>query len=170
MTKDQLGSLIIASEDSLYHVAKTLLREDADCADAIQEAIVSAFTKLHTLRSDEYAKTWLTRILINECYDILRKQEHEASIEEENMPDSEAAEPNAGQDYSELYEALETLSDEMRICITLFYMEGYSIREIASILEVNENTVKSRLSRAKARLRRELEPEDCPDRGSRQNG
>ncbi|MCD7746572.1 MAG: sigma-70 family RNA polymerase sigma factor [Lachnospiraceae bacterium] len=170
MTKEQLGSLIIASEDSLYHVAKTLLREDADCADAIQEAIVSAFTKLHTLRSDEFAKTWLTRILINECYDILRKQKHEVSIEEENMPDLEAAEPNAGQNYSELYEALETLPDEMRICITLFYMEGYSIREIASILEVNENTVKSRLSRAKARLRRALEPEDCPDRGSRQNG
>ncbi|MCC8049257.1 MAG: sigma-70 family RNA polymerase sigma factor [Clostridiales bacterium] len=166
MTKDQLGSLIIASEDSLYHVAKTLLREDADCADAIQEAIVSAFTKLHTLRSDEFAKTWLTRILINECYDILRKQKRVVSIEEGYLPEKEAER----QDYSELYEALETLPDEMRICVTLFYMEGYSIREIASILEVNENTVKSRLSRAKARLRRELEPENCPDRDSLQNG
>lgn len=140
----------------MYHVAKTLLREDADCADAIQEAIVSAFTKLHTLRRDEYAKTWLTRILINECYDILRNQKHLVSIEEQAIPDREETRG----DYSDLYEALEQLPEEMRICVTLFYMEGYSIREIASILEVKENTVKSRLSRAKARLRRELEPEN----------
>ncbi|MCD8397060.1 MAG: sigma-70 family RNA polymerase sigma factor [Lachnospiraceae bacterium] len=159
MTKEQLGSLILASEDSLYHVAKTLLREDADCADAIQEAIVSAFTKLHTLRRDEYAKTWLTRILINECYDILRNQKQLVSIEEQAMPDWEA--PKG--DYSDLYEALETLPEEMRICVTLFYMEGYSVREIASILEVNENTIKTRLSRAKARLRRELESGNFPD-------
>lgn len=159
MTKDQLGRLILASEDSLYHVAKTLLREDADCADAIQEAIVSAFTKLHTLRRDEYAKTWLTRILINECYDILRNQKRLVSIEEQAVPEQE----ETGRDYSDLYEALETLPEEMRICVTLFYMEGYSIREIASILEVKENTVKSRLSRAKAKLRRELESEDFPD-------
>lgn len=89
MTKEQLGSLILASEDSLYHVAKTLLREDADCADAIQEAIVCAFAKLHTLRRDEYAKTWLTRILINECYDILRNQKRLVSIEEYAVPDRE---------------------------------------------------------------------------------
>ncbi|MCD8074779.1 MAG: sigma-70 family RNA polymerase sigma factor [Lachnospiraceae bacterium] len=159
MTKEQLGRLILASEDSLYHVAKTLLREDADCADAIQEAIVSAFTKLHTLRRDEYAKTWLTRILINECYDILRNQKRLVSIEEQVVPEQE----ETGSDYSDLYEALETLPEEMRICVTLFYMEGYSIREIASILEVKENTVKSRLSRAKAKLRRELESGDFPD-------
>ncbi|MCD7818137.1 MAG: sigma-70 family RNA polymerase sigma factor [Lachnospiraceae bacterium] len=155
MTKDQLGSLIIASEDSLYHVAKTLLRDDADCADAIQEAIVRAFTKLHTLRKDAFAKTWLTRILINECYNILRKQNGTVSLEEITVPER----GEERHDYSDLYEALETLPGEMRICVTLFYLEGYSIREIASILETNENTVKSRLSRAKAKLRRELEME-----------
>ena len=53
MKKEELGTLIIASEDSMYRVAKTLLYNDADCADAIQEAIVKAFTNLHTLRQDE---------------------------------------------------------------------------------------------------------------------
>lgn len=48
MNREQLGNLIIASEDTMYHVAKTLLRNDADCADAIQESIVKAFSKLHT--------------------------------------------------------------------------------------------------------------------------
>ena len=62
MKKEELGQLILASEDTMYHVAKTLLYHDADCADAIQVAIVKAFTKLHTLRQDEYAKTWLKSI------------------------------------------------------------------------------------------------------------
>lgn len=50
MKKEELGELIIASEDMMYHVAKTLLYRDADCADAIQETIVKAFSKLHTLK------------------------------------------------------------------------------------------------------------------------
>ena len=74
MKKEQLGELIIRSEDMLYHVAKTLLCNDADCADAIQEAIVKAFANLHKLREDSYARTWLTRILINECYGVMRRE------------------------------------------------------------------------------------------------
>lgn len=57
----------------MYHIAKSLLYNDADCADAIQEAIVKAFVKLHTLKDDSYAKTWLIRIVMNECYAIMRK-------------------------------------------------------------------------------------------------
>ena len=67
MKREQLGELILSSQETMYRVAKTLLRQDADCADAIQEAIVKAFSGLHTLRSDRSAKTWLIRILINEC-------------------------------------------------------------------------------------------------------
>ena len=68
MTKETLGQLIIDSEETMYHIAKSLLYNDADCADAIQEAIVKAFAKLHTLKDDSYAKTWLIRIVMNECY------------------------------------------------------------------------------------------------------
>ena len=75
MTKETLGQLIIDSEETMYHIAKSLLYNDADCADAIQEAIVKAFAKLHTLKDDSYAKTWLIRIVMNECYAIMRKEE-----------------------------------------------------------------------------------------------
>ena len=61
MKKEILGQLIIDSEETMYHIAKSLLYNDADCADAIQEAIVKAFAKLHTLKDDSYAKTWLIR-------------------------------------------------------------------------------------------------------------
>ena len=89
MKKEQLGQLILASEDTMYRVAKTLLRSDADCADAIQEAIVKAFSSLHTLRRDSYAKTWLVRIVINECYTIMRKEKRVVSIED-YVPEEEA--------------------------------------------------------------------------------
>ncbi len=113
MTKEQLGNLIIASEDTMYHVAKTLLRSDADCADAIQEAIVKAFASFETLRKDAYAKTWLVRIVINECYAI-------------------------------------------RLTVTLYYIEGYSVREIAALMDTTESAVKNRLARARDKMRKEL--------------
>lgn len=153
MTKEQLGSLIISSEDTLYHVAKTLLKNDADCYDAIQEAIVKAFSKIHTLRSDALGKTWLIRILINECYSIMRREKRLVSLEDFQREDA-AAEM---EDYSDLYEALTRLPEEARLCVTLYYMEGYSVKEIASILKLSESGVKSRLARARSRLRRELE-------------
>ena len=63
MKKEILGQLIIDSEETMYHIAKSLLYNDADCADAIQEAIVKAFAKLHTLKDDSYAKTWLLSLI-----------------------------------------------------------------------------------------------------------
>lgn len=73
MTKEALGELILSSERQLYATAKTILSDDQDCADAIQESIVKAFSKIDTLKKDRYAKTWLMRILINECYNIARR-------------------------------------------------------------------------------------------------
>lgn len=157
MKKEQLGKLIITSEDTLYHVAKTLLHSDADCADAIQEAIVKAFTNLHTLRKDSYAKTWLVRIVINECYAIMRKQKNIVSLEEYQNQEAVWRE-----DYSELYEAIRKLPEDTKICVTLYYLEGYSVKETAKILEVTESAVKNRLARARAKLRDELEQAVSP--------
>lgn len=153
MKKEQLGQIIIRSEDMLYHVAKTLLYNDADCADAIQEAIVKAFANLHTLRQDSYVKTWLVRILINECYAVMRREKRVVSLED-YQPQEQAAEPK---DYSDLYEALGQLPKESRLCVTLYYLEGYSVKETAELLGLTESAVKNRLSRARARLRSELE-------------
>ena len=65
MTKEALGELILSSERQLYATAKTILSDDQDCADAIQESIVKAFSKIDTLKKDRYAKTWLMRISMN---------------------------------------------------------------------------------------------------------
>ncbi len=153
MKKEQLGQMIIQSEDTLYHIAKTLLYNDADCADAIQEAIVKAFAGLHRLQKDAYAKTWLIRILMNECYAIMRREKRVVSLEDYQQEEA-AAET---EDYSDLYEALRQLPEESRICVTLYYLEGYSVRETAKLLDITESAVKNRLARARAKLRAELE-------------
>lgn len=153
MKKEQLGQLIIASEDTMYHVAKTLLCNDADCGDAIQEAVVKAFSNLHTLKQDSYAKTWLVRIVINECYAIMRREKKLVSIEDYRPEDTGT---QMGE-YLDLYEAISRLPGEARLSVTLYYMEGYSIKEIAKLMETTESAVKNRLARARTKLKYMLE-------------
>lgn len=152
MKKEQLGELIIASEETMYRVAKSLLYNDADCADAIQEAIVKAFSKLHTLKEDTYAKTWLVKIVMNECYAIMRKEKRIISLDDYQMED-QASEQD---DYSELYEAIFKLPEPAKLCVTLYYLEGYSVKEVAQILDVTESAVKNRLLKARAVLKESL--------------
>ena len=152
MKKEQLGELIIASEETMYRVAKSLLYNDADCADAIQEAIVKAFSKLHTLKEDTYAKTWLVKIVMNECYAIMRKEKRIISLDDYQMEDQEAEQ----EDYSELYEAIFKLPEPMKLCVTLYYLEGYSVKEVAQILDITESAVKNRLLKARAVLKESL--------------
>lgn len=133
----------------MYHIAKSLLYNDEDCADAIQEAIVKAFSKLHTLKDDSYARTWLIRIVMNECYAIMRREKKIISLEEYQM-DEQAAEQK---DYSDLYEAIFKLPEQMKLCVTLYYMEGYSVKEVAALLDTTESAVKNRLAKARGKLK-----------------
>lgn len=148
MTKEQLGELIISSEESLYRIAKTILSGDADCADAISEACVKAFSSLNTLKKDRYAKTWLVRILINECRNIQRMTSRVDVVDE--IPETEAS---PKENYSDLYRAIMTLPEEQRVAVALYYMEGYSVREISDMENVTESAVKNRLLRARRTLK-----------------
>lgn len=154
VTKEQLGSLILASEKQMYATAKSILKQDTDCADAIQEAIVKAFGKVDDLKQEKYARTWLMRILMNECYNILRKGSRQVSLEA--CPEAAVMTVPEKKDYSPLYEALRRLKKELRIVTTLYYVEDFSIREIAAILEISEGAVQKRLARARAKLRNSL--------------
>lgn len=160
MTKENLGRLILESERQMYLTAKTILRNDQDCGDAIQEAIVKAFQKIDTLRQDKYAKTWLMRILINECYSLLRRESRYVSMEE--MRELSIGEAEEKKDYSDLYLAVRSLKEELRIPVILYYGEDFSIREIAQILEITEGAVQKRLFRARMQLRDRLTQMEVP--------
>lgn len=151
MTKEELGTLILDSERQLYSTAKTILINDQDCADAIQETIVKAFSKIGTLRNDKYAKTWLIRILINECYTLLRKSSKLVSLE--GMSEMTEIETDQRTDYSDLYRAVNSLKE----AVILYYIEDFNIKEIAQILEITEGAVQKRLARARGKLKRNLQ-------------
>lgn len=155
MKKEQLGTLVLDSERQLYSTAKTILSDDQDCADAIQETIVKAFSKIGSLRNDKYAKTWLVRILINECYTVLRKSSRIVSLE--GMRETAEVEMEKKKDYSDLYRAVNSLKEELRLPVILYYIEDFSIREIAQILEITEGAVQKRLARARAKLKDDLQ-------------
>lgn len=149
MEKNEFAKQVLEAEATMYHISKSILRNDCDCADAVQEAIITAFSKLNTLRDDRLFKTWLCRILINECYQICRNNKRVVSLED-YMEDEKSA---TFQNNSELYGAIMKLNTELRMVIVLHYIEGFRTAEIAVILKIPEGTVKSRLSRARSELK-----------------
>ncbi len=154
MDKNEFSKKILEAEQTLYRVSKSILINDADCEDAVQEAVLKAYLKRNSLREEKYFKTWLTRILINECYQLLRTKKQELSYEDYFQ--EEQAETNQ---HSELYDAILKLNIKHRMPIILHYIEGYSVNEIAKLLRVPSGTVKSRLSKGRKQLKKLLDYE-----------
>ncbi len=152
MDKEEFTRAVLEYESTLYRVAKSMLGSEADCADAAQNALLRAWEKQHTLRDTAYFKTWLTRILINECRAMLRQRARFVPLEEEAAEGEIAPERDSG-----LYEAVMGLNVKYRVPFVLYYIEGFRTREIASMLKLPEGTVKTRLRRAREILRTELE-------------
>ena len=82
MTKEKFAELVLESEKTLYRVSMSMLKNETDCEDAVQTAILSAYEKLDTLKNEEYFKTWLVRILINDCNRQLRTKNRIISLSE----------------------------------------------------------------------------------------
>lgn len=152
LTKDELGELILASRRQMYVTARAILKSDADIADAMQETVARAFSKLWTLRSDAHARTWLTRILINECYTIIRKRGRAVSLEAMGERAEAIAQPEE-RDYAALYAAINALPDALRLPVTLYYLQDFSVREVARTLRITEGAAAKRLARAREKLR-----------------
>jgi RNA polymerase sigma-70 factor (ECF subfamily) len=149
--KDAFTELINRHMQDMYKVALAILMNDEDVADAIQETILNCWEKIDTLRFNKYFKTWLTKILMNNCYDIIRNGQNQAEIHEWDEPTYE-------DDCNlELKEALSKLEEKYRVIIVMFYWQGYSIDEISKVLELPANTVKTRLKRGRERLARYYE-------------
>ena len=131
---------------SFYKTAKAILKNEEDVEDALQDALEMAYKNIEKLNEERYFKTWMTRILINKCYDIRKKNQNLICLDEYE-------EPAACDEYNlELKEALAALDEKYRIIMILFYSEGYRIREISDILKIPESTVKTRLQRGREKL------------------
>ena len=154
MTKEEFVEQVEAGKDTLYRVCCAYLRQEADRADAVQEALLKAWQALPRLKNPAYFRTWLVRILIRECVNIQRRQHRMVPVDAVAVPRQESDE-RAGA----LKAAILSLPEKIRIVVVLFYMEGYAVEEIASILRVPKGTVCSRLSRARDRMKDYLKEE-----------
>ena len=142
-------------EKLMYHVSWSILRSNEDCADAVQEALVRAWQKKHTLRSMDRFKPWLMRILVNQCNDMLRRQKKRSFF----PLDETAASIAAPEEPLDLMEAIGRLKPERRLVIVLHYMEGCTVEEISAMTGTPSGTVKARLSAARKQLGRMLQDE-----------
>ena len=157
--------LVLHYQDIVYNVAYRIMKGPAAADDATQEAFISAYKALQSFRGGSF-KSWLLRIVTNTCYDELRryKRRPQSSLdeitEEYESPAFMADDSPGPEDYqqqSELMEAvqrcMDELPDEQRVAAVLCDVEGRDYKEIADIMATSLGTVKSRISRARSKLR-----------------
>lgn len=173
---DSFNRLVEAYQDRVYSVALRMVRNHATAEDLAQEAFISAYRNLRQFRGGSF-RGWLLRILKNAAYDWLRRSQRHptTSIDEdvvafetqlvspEVSPEQAALDSELG---ARISESLGTLNSEQRMAVIMIDIEGYSYEETSQAMAVSVGTVKSRLSRGRARLREELlsEPELLPSR------
>ncbi len=133
---------------NMFRVANSILNNSADAEDAVSESIMKSYASLHTLKKQESFKPWIMKILVRECYRILNKRRRLDYYEV--MPDL----PVIEEDHTQiLWTYVNQLPCEFRSVVMLFYYEDMSIKQIAHTLSLSQGTVKSRLSRARAKLK-----------------
>jgi RNA polymerase sigma-70 factor (ECF subfamily) len=177
---DAFDVLVERHQDRIFNLCYWTLGNREEAADAAQDAFVRAFRGLKNFRGDSIFSTWLHRIAVNVCIDAAQKRRRAPLLysdiatcnEGETAPDieSRAAEDRSTPDTGEPGEAalkkekrgavraaLARLSDHYRVVLVLFDIEGHSYEEIAGALDLPLGTIKSRLNRARAQLREELQ-------------
>lgn len=150
--------LILNIRNDLYHISKTRLNDDNDINDAIQETMINAYKNIKRLKENSYFKSWIIKILINECNKIYKSKYKNKNIYEKlvnekiksNSVNFDIQTVNSNIDFELLIDNLEY---EEKLIVTLFYNSDYSCKEISNILNMNINTVKSKLLRAKQKIK-----------------
>lgn len=158
---DAFGELVRRHRDRLWAVALRTLGDREEAADAVQDALVSAYRAAHTFRGESAVTTWLHRITVNACLDRARKAASRRTsplddterLERLLEPHESAEAPAERQDlHRQLLAALSTLPADQRAVLVLVDMQGYPVAEAARMLDVPVGTVKSRCARGRAKL------------------
>lgn len=153
------GELIARHRDRLWAVALRTLGDPEEAADALQDALLSAYRRADTFRGDALFTTWMHRIVVNACLDRVRRRkarpadplpQDEDRMSALSVSSGDPAE--ASERRTDVMAALATLADVQRAALVLVDMEGYSVEEAAALLQCAPGTVKSRCSRGRAKL------------------
>ena len=150
------STLIKAYEKDLYKVAIAMTKNEEDALDCIQEAILQSYISIKDLRQEEYFKTWLIKILINKCNALLKKNKKIMNLDMEITEDLKIEESYK----LDLKESINNLDSDLKIIVILYYYEDMSIKDISESLNIPQGTIKSRLSRARKKLKEILSIND----------
>ncbi|MBR0596703.1 RNA polymerase sigma factor [Sinanaerobacter chloroacetimidivorans] len=160
-------SLILGCQNRAYNIAYRYLKNEEDAMDALQESFIKIFRHLHKFKEDSRFDTWVYRIVVNTCNDMLRKNNNRKTtdsiykVEDDKetimeIPDNTSAPEEVyekKEKSNEILSGLDKLSIDQKEIVILRDVQGFSYEEISDILDCSIGTVKSRLNRARLRLR-----------------
>jgi len=160
--KESFRELVSLYKDGAYNLALSVLKNDFFAKDAVQQAFVNTWLNLHRYRKEAPFKHWFHKILINECYNILKKHPHihknnnpNFRSEPENFESTE--DPDTQTDLSHMrfhiHTALEKLPPDKCLVLKLFYIESYSVKEISAITGWSLSDTKVKLHRARKSMK-----------------
>ena len=154
--KHEFAELVINNRQSFYRIAFSYMKNEHDALDIVSEATCRGLTHIRALRDPSFFKTWMTRIVINTALESLRKSSRQILMAE--YPPMQYTAPDMEPEIAfDLYDALDALGAGDNTFIILRYFEEYSIREMASLLELPESTVKSKTYRCLEKMRLYME-------------
>lgn len=140
-------------KNDFFRIAKSRLLNADDATDAVQETIIKIYLSLHKLKQINKFKNWAIKILINNCNTIYSKRKNKNEQNYKNLSEIENCITADATEYDNSVEnLLKTLNVEERTIITLFYVKKYTSKEIGKLLNMNSNTVRTKLLRAKNKI------------------
>lgn len=151
---EALITLIENNKQEMFRIAFGILKNAPDAADAIQDTALTCYEKISTLKNPSVFKAWMFKILINHCRRILKERHKLASIQELREYDENPGPEKEVTDNIEFSRLMEQIDAKYRLVLLLYYAEEFSVKEIAELLGLNENTIKTRLSRGRDLYRR----------------
>ena len=158
MNKEELSKLILENQKEMYVLAYSILKNQADAQDAVSECIVRAFENRTSLRKRTSARSWLMKILINVSRSAITKRQKVVLFAD---PEQYEQEPETAEDH--LWSVILELTENVCVVMVLYYYEGFSVREISTLLDIPEGTTKTRLSSGRKQLAKWIE--DGKERG-----
>lgn len=151
LTKESYLSFITSYKSVMYKIAYGYLSSEADSMEAVDEAVYLGYAKIRQLREPDALKSWITRILINECYRMLRNRKKE--VPAEHLPEIKAEEYETSMTVKT---AVESLPEELKEIIILRYFADYSVKDTAIFLDLPQGTVATRARKALELLKEDL--------------
>lgn len=154
--RDYVTKFIIENREGYYRLAYTYVKNQQDALDIVQEAICKALESQHKLKNPDGIKSWFYKIVVHTALDFLRKSNKMVLTEDEILEDIGGSSSDNYED-TDLMSALDRLSDENKTIVVLRYFESMKLQDIASIMNIPESTVKTKLYSSLKKLRIELE-------------